>query len=502
MGKKIVIIGAGIAGLSAGCYARMNGYDAEIYESHSLPGGLCTSWKKGEYTIDGCLHWLTGSAPSDSFYKLWKELGAVQGRRMYDREEFYRFTGTEGKTFIAYCNVERLEKHMKELSPADTEPIELFCRLIRKFSKFKSPQDKAYELFNFFDIIRMIWTMRPYMKDFNFCSHTSIDEFAGRFKDPFLHEVFPLILGNKDMSMLAIVATMALLHNKAGGFPEGGSLEFARAIEKRLLSLGGKIFYSKRVEKILVKDGKACGIRLANGTEIMSDYVISCADLHTTVYKMLDGKYIEPQHEELFDTAQIFNSSVQVSFGVNMDFSHEPDCVAEAYKLKTPVLIGNQKTDWFMVHNYSFDPTLAPKGKTVVECLFSVEDFNYWEKLYADRTAYKAEKERIAAIVAEELEKKYPGFISCIEITDVLSPMTYVRYTGNYKGTYMTWVMTPDLLKRYRLVKKTLPGLDNFWLSGMWIMPPGGVPTGAKTSRDILQLICRKDKKKFRTIET
>jgi len=309
-----------------------------------------------------------------------------------------------------------------------------------------------------------------------------------------------MTLGDKDMSLLALVATLALLHNRAGGFPEGGSLEFARTIEKRLLGLGGKIFYGKRVEKILVKEGKACGIRLANGTEIISDYVISCADLHNTVFNMLNGSYIEPQHEELFSSAPILNSSVQVSFGVNMNFSDGPDCVEEAFKIETPVMIGNQKTDWFTIHNYSFDSTMAPEGKTVVDCLLPVKDFNYWEQLYKDRIAYKAEKERIASLVAKELDKKYPGFSNSIEVTDVLSPMTYVRYTGNYKGTYMTWVMTPDLLKRHRIIKKTLPGLENFWLAGMWIMAPGGVPTGAKTSRDILQLICWLDKKKFKTI--
>lgn len=499
MEKKIVIIGAGIAGLSAGCYARMNGYEAEIYESHSLPGGLCTSWKRGGYTIDGCLHWLSGSSPGDSFYKLWEELGAVQGRHMINHEEFYRFTDTSGKTFIAYCDVDRLERHMKELTPADSEQIELLCGFIRKFSKFKSPMNKAYELFNFFDVLKMIWSMRSVMKVFKYCSEITIGEFAGNFKDPFLQETLPMTLGDKDMSLLAFVATMALLNNKAGGFPEGGSLKFAQSIEKRATDLGCKIFYGRRVEKILVKDGKACGIRLANSTEIISDYVISCADLHNTVYKMLDGQYIEPQHEELFRTAAILKSSIQVSFGVNMDFSDGPDCVAEAFRLLTPVMIGNQKSDWLMIHNYSFDQTMAPSGKTVLECLLPVDDFNYWEQLYSDKTAYNAEKEKIAALVAEELEKKYPGFKSCVEETDVLSPMTYVRYTGNYKGTFMTWVMTPDLMKRHRMIKKTLPGLDNLWLSGMWLMAPGGVPTGAKTSRDILQLICKLDKNKFTT---
>ena len=499
MEKKIVIIGAGIAGLSAGCYARMNGYEAEIYESHSLPGGLCTSWKKGEYTIDGCLHWLTGSAPGDSFYQLWEELGAVQGRRMHNHEEFYRFTALDGKTFILYTDVDRLEKHMKELSPDDIATIEHLCRLIRKFSKFNSPINKAYELFNFFDTVSMLWKMGPFMKDYNFCSGISMGEFAKRFKDPLLREVFSLLFGEKELSFFAFVITMALLNNKAGGFPEGGSLEFSRAIEKRFLSLGGKIYYGKRVEKILVKNGIACGIHLINGGDIQADYIISGADLQTTVYKMLEGKYVEPQHEDLFKNAKISPSSVQVSFGVNMDLTHEPDCVAQVFKLKAPINIGNQETDWFMMRNYSFDATLAPKGKTVVECLLSVEDFSYWEKLYADKTAYRAEKERILAIVSDELEQKYPGFISKIEVTDVLSPMTYVRYTGNYKGTYMTWIMTPYLMKHYRMVKKTLPGLKNFWLSGMWVMPPGGVPCGAKTSRDIIQIICRKDKKKFRT---
>ena len=67
MAKKVDIIGAGIAGLSAGCYLQMNGYDTEIFELHNKPGGLCTSWKRGDYTIDGCIHWLVGSGPSIRF---------------------------------------------------------------------------------------------------------------------------------------------------------------------------------------------------------------------------------------------------------------------------------------------------------------------------------------------------------------------------------------------------------------------------------------------------
>ncbi|HNF72276.1 MAG TPA: NAD(P)/FAD-dependent oxidoreductase, partial [Chitinophagaceae bacterium] len=71
---RVSIIGAGISGLSLGIYLQRHGFRTEIYEKHAIPGGLCTSWKKGEYMIDGCAHWILGSAPGSSFYKIFNEL--------------------------------------------------------------------------------------------------------------------------------------------------------------------------------------------------------------------------------------------------------------------------------------------------------------------------------------------------------------------------------------------------------------------------------------------
>jgi phytoene dehydrogenase-like protein len=499
VGKRVVIIGAGIAGLSAGCFARMNDYEAEIYESHNLPGGLCTAWKRKQYTIDGCLHWLTGSSPDYSFYKVWQELGAVQGRRMLYHDAFTCLTNKDGRTFIVYCDADKLEKQMLNLSPEDAGNIKLLCRLIRRFTKFQMPVGKPFELYTILDIIPLIIKMLPFNKDMNFCNSITIGEFASRFKDPFLRESIPMLLWEKDYPLMALVVTFALLHMKAGGFPEGGSLEFARAIEKRFTKLGGKIFYKQKVEKILVENTRTVGVRLTDGREIRSDYVISAADLKSTLYDMLNGKFIDPMHEEMFRTVKLAPSSVQISFGVNLDFSNQPDYLSDSWELMSPIQIGNQKFGWMFIKNYCFDKTLAPHGKSVVESTFVVDDFQYWENLAKDKAAYSNEKERIATRVAEEIDRKYPGFKNAIEVTDVATPMTYVRYTGNWKGTYMTWVIPPDKVKKYRMVKKTVPGLDNFWLSGMWVQPPGGVPTGAMTSRDIIQLMCKKDKKRFRT---
>jgi len=85
--KSIIVIGAGIAGLSTGCYDQMNGYHTHIFEMYVKPGGLFTSWQRQGYTIDGCLQWLVGSGPGLGFYRIWEELGAVRGQCVINPEE-------------------------------------------------------------------------------------------------------------------------------------------------------------------------------------------------------------------------------------------------------------------------------------------------------------------------------------------------------------------------------------------------------------------------------
>jgi phytoene dehydrogenase-like protein len=105
-GKSVIIIGAGIAGLSAACYSQMNGYRTRVFEMHDKPGGLCTAWERKGYTIDGCLHWLVGSAPGNGFYRFWQELGMLQGQKVINMEQFYRYEATDGRTFTMFCNID------------------------------------------------------------------------------------------------------------------------------------------------------------------------------------------------------------------------------------------------------------------------------------------------------------------------------------------------------------------------------------------------------------
>jgi phytoene dehydrogenase-like protein len=98
----MIIIGAGVAGLAAGCYAQMNGYHTQIFELHDQPGGLCTAWERKGYTFDGCLYYLFGSGKGQPFYQLWQELGVIQGQSFIHHDEFMQITEYGGKKLSVY----------------------------------------------------------------------------------------------------------------------------------------------------------------------------------------------------------------------------------------------------------------------------------------------------------------------------------------------------------------------------------------------------------------
>ena len=148
------------------------------------------------------------------------------------------------------------------------------------------------------------------------------------------------------------------------------------------------------------------------------------------------------------------------------------------------------------VLNNSHDPTLALEGKTVLTVSFDT-DYDYWEKLYQDPERYKAEKERIADDVIDRLDKRFPGLASQVEMRDVATPITWVRYTGNWRGSYEGWMFSAESFTGS--MQKTLPGLDSFYMAGQWVNPGGGMPTAVMSGNHTIQFICKKDKKKFVT---
>lgn len=496
MDKSIIIIGAGIAGLSAGCYGQMNGYNTRIFEMHDKPGGVCTSWKRKGYTIDACMHWLVGSGPASSYHRIWKELGIIEKHSFVDHEEYWSIEGSSGKSLVLYADLGRLESHMKELAPEDSDFIEDFIKGIRKMIGFDMPVDKAPELTNIFDKVKMLLRILPYLGLMRKWGKMTVRQFAERFKSPFMREVLLGPVGEmKDFPIFAVMMPLAWLNQKTAGYPLGGSLEFSKTIEKRYLELGGKVDYKSPVAEILVENNKTVGIKLANGDEYHADIIISAADGHTTIFEMLKGKYIDDKIQGYYDNFSLFPPLLHVVYGVNRTFDEIPRSVSgfNLY-LDEPVNIAGEELTRLPLHVYNFDPTLAPDGKTVLKFMINTK-WEYWSELYKDQERYKAEKARLADELLSILDKRFPGLSGQVEMTDVATPMTWVRYTGNWKGSYEGWMeMSLGLGKT---MEKTLPGLDSFYMIGQWVEPGGGLPPAAQSGRNVIQIICKRDKKKF-----
>jgi len=490
--KSIIIIGGGIAGLSTGCYGQMSGYNTQIFELHDKPGGLCTSWKRKGYTFDGCIHWLVGSGSGTPFNRVWAELGALQGRDIVDHEEFLRIEGTDGKAFVIYTNIDQLEQHMNELAPADAEVIKELADAVRFFSSSEMPLGKPKELSSPMDGMKTMFKMRRFMKPFIKWKKTSVREFASRFSDPFLREALPLIIDLDDFPMVALLFTLAVMHNRDAGYPIGGSLEFSRAIERRYLDMGGEIHYKSRVEKILVENDHAVGVKLTDGTEHRADVVVSAADGHATIFDMLEGKYVNDKIRGYYDELPIFQPYIQVSLGVARDLSDEPPTIV--YTLEEPVSIAEKMRRHLEIKHYCFDPTLAPQGKSAVTVLID-SNYDYWKPLLEDRERYENEKQQIADVVISQLDKRFPGIKEQVEVVDVATPTTYQRYTGNWQGSFEGWQITT---KSFGMsMSKKLPGLKSFYMVGQWVEPGGGLPTSALSGRNVMQIICDQDKKQF-----
>ena len=217
-----------------------------------------------------------------------------------------------------------------------------------------------------------------------------------------------------------------------------------QALESRYKELGGIIHYKSRVKKILTSGDKAVGIRLEDGTEHMAARVISAADGHTTLFNMLEGKYGSEKIREPYEKWPLFPSLIFVSLGVNRTFDDIPRSVSGlTFHLKQPVEIGDAIREKLTVHIYNQDPTMAPAGKTAITLMLD-SDYEYWKRLAQNRTAYLHKKEEIGSIIMELLDQRFPGISSQVEVIDVATPLTFERYTGNWKGSFEGWLITPE----------------------------------------------------------
>jgi phytoene dehydrogenase-like protein len=494
--KSIIIIGAGLAGLATGCYGQMNCYKTKIFESQNKPGGVCAAWKRKEYTFDYALHNLFGTTPDSADNEVWRELGALRDLQTYSFKEFVQVEDTNGKVFTLYTNLDKLQEHMETLSPNDKKKIGEFVKACRRFS--------GYDVFGAMSggigaKIKLLPVMRSLMK----YSNITLEDYANSFSDPFLQKAFKTI--QYDLSGVPVLIPMifmATMNKGDGGWPIGGAYALSKNIEKHYMELGGQIAYRSRVVKILVENDEAVGVQLEDGTQHFADVVVSAADGYSTIFKMLEGKYANDFIRAYYDAyPQTIPFGFEVWYGVNMDLSGEPHALVLFQK--EPVTVEGREYNRLDVEVFNFDPSFAPAGKTVVKVVLE-SNYDYWRKLSENPEAYKEEKKKLADLIAERLDKRFPGFKSQIEAVDVATPISVEHWTSAYRG-YCVAYQAPEKIANEVLkngVSKTLPGLQRFHMVGQWAGAFYSTNQVSLMGRDLIMQLCKKDNKKFVTTTT
>lgn len=490
--KKIIIIGGGVAGLSTGIYGQMNHFDTHVIEMHSIPGGQCTAWERGGYHFDYCLHWLVGSR-KNAFYDIWRETHVITDSVNVIDSEVYTVTEDEKYgQFIIYANIDRWQEYLIRMAPEDERSIRKMCRQMKKGVRIE-PFENPPSVRSMWEYLRMVLRMGDTLFLMLLYGKMSAKKYirSRKFRNEKLLYFLMKLFGDQNFSALVFILMLGWFHDRNAGYLAGGSLPIAMRMTRRYKDLGGTLTLNTRVDRIIVENNRATGVRLSNGRELPADIVISAADGHTTLFHMLDGKYVTPPFENAYKNWKLFSPFVQISFGVNEVVKSE---YAMAMYWQAPFKIGNfEVREGYSIMNQSMrDTTLAPEGKSSIILRFN-SPWEDWENV--PEKDYQSEKELIEKDATSLLERHYPGIRSKIEVTDVSTPLTSNRITGVWKGSFEGFipagnVMTTSLPDR-------LPGLENFYMVGQWVFPGGGLPPAAQSGKWIIQTICKENQMKF-----
>ncbi|HTZ57403.1 MAG TPA: NAD(P)/FAD-dependent oxidoreductase [Acidobacteriaceae bacterium] len=484
--RRIVIIGGGIAGLCTAVYAQRHGYQAEVLEMHDSAGGLATSWHRHGYIFETCLHWLLGSNPESPFHAQWKEIFDIDRLKFVHREEFVRLERENGQYLRIYTDLGLLEKEFLRRAPKEKKEIQDFILAVRRLSTFALPDPAKGWIGNWQAMLKDL----PQLPLFHRLSKMTSAQYGERFEDSMLRAFFQDGDSAK-MSALALFFSLAWMHNRDADYPVGGAQAVIRLIVQNLTSLGGKLRCGAKVVKIVVEDDIAVGVQLSTGELVRGDWIVSAADGHETIYGMLEGRYGDHKINDIYRNLETFSSYAQVSFGIARDLSNEPGFLIRI--LDEPFAVDpDSSLSQLSFRIFNFDPTFAPAGKTAVTCFLPTRNFEYWTHLQQeDNARYQQEKQRLAKNTLTILEKRIPGVSQAVEVVDVSTPASVIRYTGNWKGSMEGWLLTPET--GYHALPGTLPGLSRFHMVGQWVMPGGGLPSGLMTARVAISEICKHD---------
>lgn len=500
----VVVIGAGLGGLSAAAYLAKAGKKVLVLEHHAVPGGYAHEFRRGKYRFEVALHALDGAAPGGWAYPALKELGVLDAVPFKRMDPFYtaRFPKHE---INAHADIVQYEAELVKNFPHERKGIHaLIADLLETFwqvRRFGAEGEAG---------IRPPVNQLPveYPKMLAAIS-MSWDEYMSQFiQDAELKAVFSTLWGYyglppEKLNAATFIFPWGSYHLSGAYFPQGGSMAISRALEATLKKFGGEIRYRQTVNKIEVRDGRAVAVETEKGLRVEADVIVSNANAPDTLLKFIGREHLPADYVKRIEADKPSISNLVIYLGLDCDlraegWHHHEMFWSDGYDLNADYEASKKgdfdKTGIGLTYYDLSDPGCAPEGGSILNIL-SLADWNsdnQWGtggnlENYSDNPQYNEIKNAAADALITRVEKLIPNLRKHIKYMEVGTPITNWRYSRNIGGAIYGSEQSVDNMYFNRLQAKT--PIQNLFLAGAWTFAGGmsaALMSGRETSRRVI----------------
>lgn len=492
--KQVMIIGGGVAGLSAGIFAQLNGFASTIIEKHHTVGGECTGWDRQGYHIDGCIHWLVGTKPGTQLHDLWNDVGALDGVECFHPEAFMTVEH-DGSVVPFYRDLKKLESSWLALSPTDEDAISDFCQTIRRLQAYEVSADKPMDLMTILQKARLMYSLKDVGLIMSKYGKTSLQDYAHTFRHPALREALATFLPD-EYSASSIFFALASFTKGDASIPYGGSRALAMRMEERYRTLGGTIKTSCEAIDLCVGHSRAHCVICADDQVYDADYFVAASDPYVLYERLLKGKYPDQAFQKRYRDNRTYPvaSNIYVALGYSGSMGDIPRTLRFPI---TPFRIHETAINHLTITHYGYEPTFAPEGHSLITCAINQfgDDYEAWHTLASNAQAYREQKARIGEQVCQAIETRFSEMAGKLKVLDVASPITYEKHCNAYHGAFMAFL--PTIHAKAMSHTGRIKGLENVFMCGQWLQPPGGLPVAVMTGKHVIMRLCSRERRPF-----
>ena len=478
---RAVVVGAGLGGLSAAAYLAKNGFEVDLFERNDHPGGYASSFVRGRFEFEASLHELSGIGPEANRGACYKTLeGCDVARRVefIPIDDFYTSIFPDFTVTIPY-GWEAAEEAYCGQFPGERDGIHRLLGFMRDVADeifSMSGKTGPLDLLTFpvrgFKVIRSIGLTLEQVVD-------------RELKDPRLKALFCNIWGYYGLPpsrlsfMLFAVGNASYLeygpcHVK--GTSQALSNAFVEAIEEN----GGTVHLGNGVNKITVSGRKVTGVVTDEGGEIPAEFIVSNANPIHACYKLIGAENVPAGYLKALAERRIAMSTLNVYLGLDctaeeLGSEHYEVSVNGGYDIDETYrrMFSLERPLSYGLTNYNvMNPDFSPPGTCVV-VLTAAADYKVWTRVPPDR--YVDTKNRIAAEMIDAAEEVLPGLSSHIEVVEVSTPITNMRYTGNPGGSILGFDFSVTGNPILRLSNRG--PLEGLYFANAWVRMGGGMET-------------------------